>query len=273
MWSDSSDKILELFRNRNERFPRTCPCCGEKAGHMFLFKYEDSEIGGGWVWCSVCKAYSHISCRIPAWWKNMPSIALEELFSCPDNLDVMSQSIDEWVNSIFEFEASGKSEQLRNHPELLLTETIIPYIGTDTFILGMNLMKARTILKENGIPFSQWIDPHKGCTPEIPWTFISIAEKSILLTFAEGILFEITFEQNYSGGLANGIHIGTNMEEVNRIDPSLKYNDDDEVFVSRSGYWIEDDLDTNKIMSITVFLPEIEQEDFFEYKWVEKYQP
>ena len=100
MWSDSNDKIMELFRDRAERFPRTCPCCGAKAGHMFLTAYESSEIGGGWAWCSKCQAYCHASYRIPAWWKNMPSIPLEELFSCPDNLDEMNQSIDEWVNSL-----------------------------------------------------------------------------------------------------------------------------------------------------------------------------
>ena len=136
MWSDSNDKIMELFRDRAERFPRTCPCCGAKAGHMFLTAYESSEIGGGWAWCSKCQAYCHASYRIPAWWKNMPSIPLEELFSCPDNLDEMNQSIDEWVNSLLNVRDTQKKEQLRQHPEIILTETITPYVGTDIYYYG-----------------------------------------------------------------------------------------------------------------------------------------
>ena len=43
------------------------------------------------------------------------------------------------------------------------------------------------------------------------------------------------------------------MSELEEIDKSLKYNEDDEDFVSKNGYWIEDDLDTGKICSITIF--------------------
>ena len=61
------------------------------------------------------------------------------------------------------------------------------------------------------------------------------------------------------------------MSELEEIDKSLKYNEDDEDFVSKNGYWIEDDLDTGKICSITIFLPEVDSEDFFKYERIDNY--
>ena len=61
------------------------------------------------------------------------------------------------------------------------------------------------------------------------------------------------------------------MEVLEGIDSSLEYNDDDEMFVSDGGYWIIDDIDTGKIKTITVFLEEVDSDDFFDYEWVSKY--
>ena len=38
------------------------------------------------------------------------------------------------------------------------------------------------------------------------------------------------------------------------------------------GYWIEDDLDTKKVIAITVYVREAEDsESFFKYEWVDTY--
>lgn len=152
----------------------------------------------------------------------------------------------------------------------LLNENILPYVGTDTFKLGDNLCNIRQSLKHNKIKFNQRIDPNKGCEPEVPWIFIEI-ENCITLCFAKDILFEIVLENDYTGKLPNGVFIGMKMSELEEIDKSLKYNEDDEDFVSKNGYWIEDDLDTGKICSITIFLPEVDSEDFFKYEWIDNY--
>ena len=152
----------------------------------------------------------------------------------------------------------------------LLKENIVPYKGIDTIKLGMTLSDVREYLKKNRIPFNQTMDSNKDCTPPIPWIYISI-EDSLSMSFVKDVLFEMSFEGNYLGRLTNGVCVGTDMEVLEGIDSSLEYNDDDEMFVSDGGYWIIDDIDTGKIKTITVFLEEVDSDDFFDYEWVSKY--
>ena len=152
-----------------------------------------------------------------------------------------------------------------------MTCNIIPYVGIGDIKLGMSLESVRNYLKDLHTGFDQWVEPNKGMDPEIPWTFIRI-EKSIVLTFAEGVLFEIFLENKYQGKLPNGICIDMRMTDAEQIDQTLEYNDDEEDFVSKDGYWLGDMVDTGKIISITIFLPEVETDDFFEYEWTNKYK-
>ena len=61
------------------------------------------------------------------------------------------------------------------------------------------------------------------------------------------------------------------MSELVKLDNSVFYNEDDEDYISKQGYWVVDELDTNCVEEITVFLPEVEQPDFFEYSWIVEY--
>ncbi len=153
----------------------------------------------------------------------------------------------------------------------LLNETIIPFKGTNTIKLGMSLSEIRAYLKDNKIPFNQTMDSNKYCTPPIPWIYITV-EKSLSMSFVDEVLFEISFENEYKGKLPNGIGIGNSMEELEKKDSSLEYNDDDECFVSAEGYWIIDDIDTGKVQTITIYLEEVKSEVFFEYEWTKKYK-
>lgn len=152
-----------------------------------------------------------------------------------------------------------------------MTCNIIPYIGIGEIKLGMSIELVRNFLKNRHTEFDQWVEPNKGMVPEIPWTFIRI-ENSIVLAFAEDILFEIYLENKYRGKLPNGISIDMKMTDAKQIDQTLEYNDDEEDFVSKDGYWLGDLVDTGKVISITIFLPEVEKDDFFEYNWVKKYK-
>ena len=84
-------------------------------------------------------------------------------------------------------------------------------------------------------------------------------------------LFEISFEGKYAGTLPNGVGVGMSMKELEDIDDTLKYDDDDEMFVSENGYWIIDDIDSGKVKTITIFLEDVNSDDFFDYEWVNKY--
>lgn len=152
----------------------------------------------------------------------------------------------------------------------LFKDAISPYKWTDTIKLGMTLSEVRDYLKQNKIPFNQTMDSNKDCTPPIPWVYITI-ESSISMSFVKDVLFEISFEGKYEGRLPNGAGVGTDMKELEVLDSTLEYDDDDELFTSKDGYWVVDDIDTGKVKTITVFLEEVNSEDFFEYEWCDKY--
>ena len=60
----------------------------------------------------------------------------------------------------------------------------------------------------------------------------------------------------------------TPIEEALSIDPTLAYNEEEEDYGSEEGYWMEDNLETEKVMSITIFIKELLDDDlFFTYEW------
>ena len=152
----------------------------------------------------------------------------------------------------------------------IMNDIIKPYIGTEVFKLGANIDDIKFYLKQNRISFVQNIEPNKGCVPEEPWTFFEI-DRNIKLCFVKKVLFEIVFENKYFGRLENGITIGIPFSQAMQIDETLEYNDDDEDYISQHGYWLEDDLENGNVSSITVFLPDVNEDDFFTYEWVKKY--
>lgn len=167
------------------------------------------------------------------------------------------------VMKLLKFTLQGGKEKMIN------SENIIPYIGINDIKLGDNLIAIRAFLKAHRIPFNQSIESNKGCLPEEPWTFIEFND--ISLCFVKTILFEMTFMSPLSSKLPNGVHIGTTLSEAQNLDSTIQYNDEDEDFISDNGYWFETDPDSNQITSITIFLPEVNDDNFFEYSWVEKY--
>ncbi len=151
-----------------------------------------------------------------------------------------------------------------------ITESIVPYKGTESFRFGMRLDEVKSLLKEEHVAFDQMTESHNGCTPEVPWIVLRI-EDSITLCFVEGILFEAVLENRYEGHLPNGIAVGMKMKDAAEIDATLQYDDEEEDYVSDNGYWIEDDLENYQIESITVFVPEASDgETFFRYDWIQE---
>lgn len=68
--------------------------------------------------------------------------------------------------------------------------------------------------------------------------------------------------------LPNGIRIGIPFDKALEIDPSLKYNDEYEDYDSKLGYRVENNLENNTILSISIFIKEtLNDEKFFKYEW------
>ena len=149
----------------------------------------------------------------------------------------------------------------------LLQEKLVPFEGLGDIKLLSSFDEVKNYLKNNKIKFTVEFQSNKGCNPEVPWTMIHI-DGSITLSFAKNKLWQIFVEEKFEGSLPNGIKIGTPMNEVLKIDPSLKFDDWNEDYQSDNGYWIEDNLDNNTALSITIFIKEVLDDDvFYRYEW------
>ena len=148
-----------------------------------------------------------------------------------------------------------------------INDSIIPFIGLDSFRFGDTLEKVRIRLKEDKVPFNQCM----GLKDEQEEVSIKIYD-CINMFFINGILFEIALEEGFQGKLINGIFVGMNMDDANSTDTLLKYDDVEEGFISPDGYMIVDDIDTNKVCEIEIFIEEVlNDEEFYSYEWLKKY--
>ena len=80
-------------------------------------------------------------------------------------------------------------------------------------------------------------------------------------------LFRITTLDNYKGKLFEKIGVGTTEEEMLEIEPSFVYDDFEEVWESDKGVFIEMDAETDVVRWISIYILELDSEEFEECKW------
>lgn len=80
-------------------------------------------------------------------------------------------------------------------------------------------------------------------------------------------LFRITTLDEYKGKLFEKIGVGTTEDELLKADSSFVYDDFEEVWESNKGVFIEMDAETNKVRWISVYIPELDSENFEDCKW------
>ena len=152
-----------------------------------------------------------------------------------------------------------------------LTTPIIPYEGTGIFKLNSSYDEVRTLLQKNNIPYKEEILEVNDVDPS--WYIIGISKygeeyDALSVTFSKNRLFRICLYEDFDGKLPNGIHTNMTIDEALTIDKNLYYNDDnDELYESPDGYWLDYHRGTRKILTIIIFIPAFERDDFFEYKW------
>ena len=152
-----------------------------------------------------------------------------------------------------------------------LTTPIIPYKGTGIFKLDASYDEVKTLLAEQNISYTEEVSQPNDIDP--PWYIIGIPKigeefDAISITFAKNRLFRICLYEDFDGKLPNGIHTGMTIEEALEIDKKLSYNDDnDELYESPDGYWLDYHMGTRKILTIIIFILAFERGDFFDYKW------
>ena len=151
----------------------------------------------------------------------------------------------------------------------IMHERITPYEGMESISLRMSYEDTKSVLKEKGIVYRVEVWENKGCDPEVPWKIIQV-EKGIRFFYAKDKMFKMCFEDGYEGRMANGIYLGIPLENAKKLDETLVYDEENEDYGSTSGYWLETNSDDDTVVSITVFIPALEDEDFFfSYKWAE----
>ncbi|WP_157757493.1 hypothetical protein [Corallococcus macrosporus] len=101
---DARDLLQETLRKAwegpAERMPAQCPRCAHEAVHAYFHARPGGRLGGCWVWCSSCRAYTHGSSRAPAWWRNLEDVEESSLTAAPVALDAMSARIDAHWNAL-----------------------------------------------------------------------------------------------------------------------------------------------------------------------------
>lgn len=150
------------------------------------------------------------------------------------------------------------------------TTPILPYKGTGIFKLNAPYNEIKTLVTSSKVRYSETVFQPNKIHPE--WYLIDIYNNSkdfaINLAFAKNRLFRITLGEDFKGALPNGIRTGMTIEEALSIDKKLWYNDDnDELYESPEGYWLDYYCANRKIFEITIFIPALERDDFFDYNW------
>lgn len=92
-------------------------------------------------------------------------------------------------------------------------------------------------------------------------------EVDLWFNLFNGKLFKVTALKNYTGKLFDVIHISMPIDEVLEIEPSFEYDDFEEVYCSPKGIYIETDPVENTVLWISVYIREIDKEDFDKGDW------
>lgn len=149
-----------------------------------------------------------------------------------------------------------------------INEKIVPYEGIESIKLYQNIDEVKSLLTNSSIQYREEIWQSESETIPNPWNVIIIDNCLSMFFAANKKLFKIVFWNDYNGSLPNGICTGMEINKAKVIDNSLEYNDWNEDYESKLGYWIEDDIETENIMSISIFIKEILDEESFDLcKW------
>ena len=148
---------------------------------------------------------------------------------------------------------------------MLNNETITPYVGIDSIKLYQKIAEVKSVLQFSGILFREEIWSAKSETIPNPWTVLVIDNVMSLFFAKNGKLFKMVFWEGYQGSLPNGISLGMPIDEAKSLDPSLSFDDWNEIYQSENGYWIEDSIETKTVMSISIFIKELLDDDNFDY--------
>ncbi len=140
-----------------------------------------------------------------------------------------------------------------------ITAPIIPFVGFGEIKLYSTRDDLKDLLEMEGVTskiiFNAWIQ------------YDIQNDIELLFHLKNDKLFRITTLDNYKGKVFNEIGVGTSEEEMLKVEPSFVYDDFEKVWESDKGVFIEMDAEINKVRWISVYIPELDLEDFEDCKW------
>lgn len=140
--------------------------------------------------------------------------------------------------------------------KLDITAPIIPFEGLGGIKLYSTKEELRDILSLDGVEskifYNAWIEYDIQNSVEL------------LFHLKNDKLFKLRTLDDYKGKLFGKIGVGTTELEMLEIEPSFVYDDFEEVWESDKGIIVETDAATNRVRWISVYIPEIMSDDFFD---------
>lgn len=148
-----------------------------------------------------------------------------------------------------------------------MNKMLIPYKGIGKYQLYQSIEDTISKLKEDEDSFVKELWSNEDLTNPVPWTIIRTAS-GMNMFFAKNKMFKVYVDGAFSGELPNGIRIGMKMSDVMKIDSNIKYDDWEEDWQSSDGYWLENDPSNDTVLTITIYIRELLNEEMFEqYNW------
>ena len=148
-----------------------------------------------------------------------------------------------------------------------MNKILIPYKGVGKYQLYQTVKDTISMLQEDGDSFVEELWSNENLTNPVPWTIIRTAS-GMNMFFAKNKMFKIYVDGVFSGTLPNGIGIGMKMSDAVKADANIKYDDWEEDWQSPDGYWLEDDPSNGTVLTITIFIRELLNDELFEqYNW------
>lgn len=141
-------------------------------------------------------------------------------------------------------------------------DPIIPFKSCGGFSLYSDYDE--TILSlQNDYELSEWGDERTGMLIEI---FI---DGILHLCFAKKNkkMFRIDAETGYKGNLFDKEILGVDEKQLYIMFPDLVYDEMNEVFSTNQGLLFVTDPITHCVISVSVYIPELDSEEFWNFKW------
>lgn len=140
-----------------------------------------------------------------------------------------------------------------------ISASIVPFEGFGEIKLYSTRDELRELLENEGV---------KSEIIHNDWIRYDIQDSvELFFHLKNNKLFRITTLDNYQGKLFERIGVGTTEEELLEVEPSFIYDDFEEVWESEKGVFVETDAETNTVRWISVYIKELDDEDFEEANW------